>query len=95
MVNFDCVISGGPRANIHGCFHNRDVHQNLGPRVHPSQKQLHEEPLEHYGLYRRHIRVSNEYTLYSKETLRKRIVFAFNKFKILDLSLFLIAQLVG
>ena len=73
MVNFDCVISGGPRANIHGCFHNRDVHQNLGPRVHPSQKQLHEEPLEHYGLYRRHIRVSNEYF---KETLRKRIVFA-------------------
>ena len=59
MVNFDCVISGGPRANIHGCFHNRDVHQNLGPRVHPSQKQLHEEPLEHYGLYRRYIGVSS------------------------------------
>jgi hypothetical protein len=54
------LFAGGPGAGLHDHLHNRDVHQDPGPRIHPAQEQLHEEPVEHHGLYRRCLWVSGK-----------------------------------
>ena len=53
------LISGRPGAHLHGDLHYRDVHQDPGPGIHPPQEQLHEKPLEHHGLHRSRVRVSD------------------------------------
>ena len=53
-------LSGATGAHLHGHLHDRNVHQNLGPGLHPAQEQLHEEPLEHHGLRRRCVRVRKQ-----------------------------------
>ena len=50
-------FSGGARAHFYGDLHHRDVHQDPGNGIHPAQEQLHEEPVEHHGFHRGHIRV--------------------------------------
>ena len=56
---FSLSPAGGPRAYLHGDLHHRDVHQDLGLGLHPTQEQLHAQPLEHHGFCRRRLRVSH------------------------------------
>jgi hypothetical protein len=59
---FSIAFAGGSGANIHGDLHNRNVHQNPGLGIHLAQEQLHEELVEHNGLRRGCLRVSNATT---------------------------------
>ena len=52
-------FAGRLGAHIHGDFHDRDVLQHPGERIHSTQKQLHEESLEYHGLHCCRFRVSD------------------------------------
>ena len=54
-------FAGRLGAHIHGDFHDRDVLQHPGERIHSTQKQLHEESLEYHGLHCCRFRVSDNF----------------------------------